>query len=84
LTEDRLSLPCYEGPSRALSRLWKINSERLFSSKETLKTESREAEIGTQRTLRKLQWAAEKDPQPTFNDLINVLFVALLNFIIGC
>jgi hypothetical protein len=35
----------------ALSRLWQINFERLFSLKETLKTTAWVSEIGTLRTL---------------------------------
>jgi hypothetical protein len=60
--EDCLLLPCYGCPLWARSRPWSPESERLISPKETLKTESREAENGTHRTPRELWRSAVIDP----------------------
>ena len=40
-----------KGPLWALLGRWRRGFERLYSPEETLRTESREAEIGTQETL---------------------------------
>jgi hypothetical protein len=50
---------------RVVSRHWSIESESLFSTKETLKYVVWGAENGTQRTLGELLWASANDPIET-------------------
>jgi hypothetical protein len=50
------------GSAWALSGISILPGERLLSPKQTLKIESREAEIGTHRTLEQLLRASEIEP----------------------